>query len=152
MLGEQGEHGGDPMGGSTTDDQRMCDNEVASSCPQDWDAVFRTGISPVCWPGMGQGPEMLPLHLISHLLCTLQLLRSWDSSHQSHFTSSFCIGFFKCQQQEKMRLCKMTPLGEVKGDADSAAALILQIQSLTGRYTQKYPAVKKMSLSLASGC
>lgn len=39
-----------------------------------------------------------------------------------------------------------------KGDADSTAALILQIQILTRRYTQKHPAVKKRRLSLAGGC
>lgn len=39
-----------------------------------------------------------------------------------------------------------------KGDADSTAALILQIQILTGRYTQKHPAVKKRRLSLAGAC
>jgi len=50
---------------------------------------------------------------------------------------------FKCQHQEKTKLCKTIPRGEVKGMRIPQAASVLQIQILTGRYMAKHPAVKK---------
>lgn len=64
-------------------------------------------------------------------------------NHQSHFPPSFCIFLFKCVQQEKMRLCKMSITGEAKGMWTLLEALILQIQILVDSYTPKYPAMKK---------